>query len=387
MNARRTGRPRRRWFRVLAIVLGFLLGFALVEGIGAIGLHLASREPELPEEVRRVVRTTDRSVETIPDPYLLYRVKPGIRKSHVETNAYSLRNGPIERLPGPDTYRVLLLGGSVAWGYSSTSNADTIAAYLQAWLTERRERSTGLTGRRVEVLNGGMGAYDGWQAALSYAIYHRALRPHAVVTLDGTNQVSAAIILGRAGWPMQFDPELRSHAKTRRSLFASLRSWAVYRATHLKSVLFVRELFPSPLEDFDPPEPEAVAEAYRGALVLLADVARLEGALPMAVLQPMCLLPETKPLTPYEEAVVQHHEQKMRGRNGYYRRCFDAHREMFAKLREERPDLHTFDATEVFADDPRPLYTDVCHLTPDGRRRLAAAIGERLLEATARRQR
>jgi hypothetical protein len=188
--------------------------------------------------------------------------------------------------------------------------------------------------------------------------------------------VSAAIRTGEAGAPMRWDVVRGAYLSPE----PTLSGWLVHRALRLKIVELVRALRPPALADFAPPAPAAVAAAYRGALELLADSARAEGALAMGVLQPVASLAGAKPLAPFEREVVAHYEAECPGSGAYYEASFGAMRETVAALEAERPELLLLDATRVFAAQPGIAFTDPTHLSQVGVEQLAAAIGERLLE-------
>jgi hypothetical protein len=230
------------------------------------------------------------------------------------------------------------------------------------------------------VLNAGVPGYVSWQSALSYVLYHRRLRPAVVISLDGANDVSAAIRTGEAGAPMRWDVVRGAYLDPE----PRLAGWLVHRARRLKIVELVRTLRPPALEDFSPPAPAAVAAAYRGALELLADAARAEGALAVGVLQPVASLAGAKPLAPFERELVAHYEAECPGSSAYYEASFGAMREMYAALAAERPELVLLDATRVFAAQAGIAFTDPTHLSQVGVEQLAAAIGEGLLEGLGR---
>ena len=71
-------RAQKLWFRGLASLLSPVLVFGILEAIGSSGLHRGKQEPEPPEEIRRTHYLSDRKTQTIPDPYLTYRVKPNL---------------------------------------------------------------------------------------------------------------------------------------------------------------------------------------------------------------------------------------------------------------------------------------------------------------------
>src|SRR5262245_52491332 len=127
--------PRREIaFRAIAVLLGVALPLAIAEGTAAWLIKLDNRrfKADLPAAVEATINLNDRHIPTLPDPYLEYRIQPNLAGERVRTNEYGLRDGPIERRPAPDTIRILFLGASVAWGYHSKSNEDTIPSYLEA---------------------------------------------------------------------------------------------------------------------------------------------------------------------------------------------------------------------------------------------------------------
>ncbi|GAG21343.1 unnamed protein product [marine sediment metagenome] len=122
-------------------------------------------------------------------------------------------------------------------------------------------------------------------------------------------------------------------------------------------------------------------EAKGRALEHLSDIARADGAIALPVLQPMVVLPDAKPLSPFESEIMRHEDKQMPGRNAYYEECFAEFRKMFEGLGAKRPDLLLLDATQVFASETEVTFTDPAHLTHLGRELLTQAIGERLIGA------
>jgi len=374
-------RRRELTFRAIAVTIGVILPLALVEGLAAALVSLEKRrhEPEPPVAVAAGI-PDDHHVQTTPDPYLLYRMQPNLDSGFVRTNAYGLREGPIEPTPAPDALRILFLGGSVAWGYDSKDGEDTVPSLLEAELARRADGTPGLRGRRIEVLNGGVPGYVAWQEALLYAIHLRELRPRWIVTLDGTNDAAAALHSGVAGAPMRWGTVQRAYLAAHSSLWGILWSRFVSGVQDLKVAKLVEVLRPRPVEARDPPSPADVAAALRGALEHLSAVARPEGAGVLTALQPMTILPDTKPLTDYEAALVAFEERRMPGSNRYYAESFEAIRGELGALDRARPGFSFLDATRVFSATPEPTFTDHCHLTPLGRQILARQLADRLVE-------
>jgi lysophospholipase L1-like esterase len=158
---------------------------------------------------------------------------------------------------------------------------------------------------------------------------------------------------------------------------AALAGWLLEAARELRTVRAFERLRPKPLSAYDPPPPADVGEQLRAATAYLNHAAQREGARVLTVLQPLAILPDTKPLTEFERRIVAEQEHRMPGRNAYYAESYAAMRAALAEFARERAGaLLWLDATDAFADTAEVTYTDDCHLTPLGQRRLAERIAE-----------
>jgi lysophospholipase L1-like esterase len=373
-------------FRIAMVLLGVAIPLGVAEGVSAWLIARDNRrwKAELPDDVRASVNLADRHIPTRPDPWLGFRVKPNYRTERVQTNEYGLREGPIDREPARDVLRILFLGGSVAWGYTSNSNDDTVPAYLEAELTRRADELPALRGRRVEVLNAGVPGYVSWQEAISYALYLRELSPAWIVTLDGTNDVVSAIINGRAGVPALYRDTATAYLGVEPNPLQALGHWLLGAAHELRTVRAVERLRAKPLRAFHPPPPAEIGAQLRAATAYLNYTAQRERARVLTVLQPMAILPDTKPLTEFERRAVAEHDHKMPGQNAYFALSYAAMRGALADLARERAGrLLWLDATDAFAGTAEVAYIDDCHLTPLGMRRLAERIADGWIAAQA----
>jgi lysophospholipase L1-like esterase len=366
-------------FRAFAVLLGVAVPLGITEGVSAwlIAWDNDRYKTDLPDAVLASVNRRDRHTATRPDAYLNYRVQPNLAGERVQTNEYGLRAGPVEARPAPDAIRILFLGGSVAWGYEANSNDDTIPAYLEAALTRRVAELPALRGRRFEVLNAGVPGYVSWQEALLYALYLHELAPAWIVSLDGTNDVASAIINGRAGVPMRYRAIEHAYLAPEPDPLGTFGAWVLASARKLRTVRVFERLRPPPLSAYHPPPSAEVAAQFRDATAYLNHAATREDARVLTVLQPMVILPDTKPLTDFEQRIVVEQDHRMPGRNAYYAESYAAMREALASLERERAGQASWlDATDAFANTTEVTYTDDCHLTPIGQRQLAERIAE-----------
>ncbi|MCH2169748.1 SGNH/GDSL hydrolase family protein [Myxococcota bacterium] len=382
MSGRISGAVRERRRRAWLVVVGVVVGLGGLELIGAIGLHVLKEPPALPAELRDSVSLAGRGDATQPDPYLGYRIRPNLDDERVRTNRYGLRAGPIDAVPSADTLRILLLGGSTAWSYTARNNDETLAVVLERKLAAHLASHPDFQGRRVEVLNAGVPGYVAWQSALSYTLRHRKLAPHAVVSLEGSNDISGAITNAQAGVPMRYFLTRDLYLRERPELWRDLRRWATHRLQRAKLGQFLQQLDPPDVSELGAPAPEEVAAAYGRALEHLAEQTRADGARLLVVLQPVSSLTLGKPLTGFEQAVNAHEDAVMPGRNDYYARSARQMRGVLEEL-ETRPGVATLDGNLAFDGVSRVAFTDPVHLTPIGREHLAAAMLEPLSQLLA----
>lgn len=384
-------------FRTVAIAFGVALPLTLVEVLGSIGLHYEKRQRRAEErelEARLSIAIRDRGIPTVPDPYLLYRIEPNTEHPRVRTNELGLREDSVTPGAQPDTFRVLVLGGSVAWGYTSRSNDETVSALLEDHLSERSSESATLAGRNVEVLNAAVPGYVSWQSAIAYARHHRALEPDVIISIDGFNDTVSALDTGMAGVPLRYRNVNTAYAITRPSFFGGLWSWLRYRVQRMKIVRYLNPEYrpwlqitrilgnwkPRTLRDQPPPPAEDVRDAYRGAMEFLSDLARMDGALLVPVLQPMSTLEGTKPLHPLEAQLGEAFFAERPDQSPYFEESYALFRTVLSELAADRPNALPIDATHVFEDTEEIAYADQTHLTQTGRAIFVAMIGSALLE-------
>jgi len=120
----------------------------------------------------------------IPDPVLGWRLEPGARIQNenwefsvpVEINTQGWRDAEHQIAKPAGTYRVLVFGDSFMEAYSVRLE-DTFAQQLQLLLSRAPE----LRGKRVEVINLGVGGYGTLQEYLAYTEYGQQYDPDLVL--------------------------------------------------------------------------------------------------------------------------------------------------------------------------------------------------------------
>jgi hypothetical protein len=141
--------------------------------------------------------------EPAPNPDMVYRVQPnqmfttlGVR---FPTNEYGFRDGPIYPKDSA-TFRILCVGDSVTFG-TGVKNEETFPNVLEAMLTQY-----GATGRRFDVINAGVSAYNIRNIRALVAEYLDEIQPDAVVYTFVENDLDDSMSSAPGGMLMALDP-------------------------------------------------------------------------------------------------------------------------------------------------------------------------------------
>lgn len=114
--------------------------------------------------------------------YLGFLGAPNSNKITFDINETGFRDSPIEPR-APEQYRILLLGGSAAWGWGSSANRHTISGALEEMLNED---SSGTTYR---VMNGAYLAWTSLQERITLLELYELFDPDLVISFSGFNDV------------------------------------------------------------------------------------------------------------------------------------------------------------------------------------------------------
>jgi len=175
-----------------AIVVAFLFGLAeaglrIKERLHAI--HQAERRGPRPSSFRSVTHDgrpyTDENgaIALATDPCLVFRNVAGQDGEVVTINEDGFRGTSWRRDKPEGTRRVIVLGGSAAFGVGATGDDRVLAPQLERRL-DAVARARGL---RVEVWNAGVIGYDSTQELVLLATRLIDRAPDVVVLLDGWN--------------------------------------------------------------------------------------------------------------------------------------------------------------------------------------------------------
>lgn len=305
------------------------------------------------------------SVRLQLDPALGFRLAPDRDAPGIRIGPLGLRGAPFSRAKPPGTYRIVLTGGSVAFGWGASGDEACVAPKLAALLSTPE--------RPVEVLNAGCPAYSFTQEFLWVSVELLDYEPDLVISLTGHNDIDDAFTgSGLISHELLRQIELRL-AENRRLGPSLLHATALGRRLVQK---FSRS---GPVAQ--PPE-ELAARESAAAARFANMVARLGALAPgqvLVALQPsyLCCPPGSRPT-----AEANRVEDWMRG---YYQERASAYAAFHERMRAvERQALVGLEATgnrgvdlgDALVAVPEPAFTDVVHLTDAGNARLAERLAE-----------
>lgn len=171
----------------LLVVLGLLLGFAVVE-IG-IRVYVGSQHGE-----GMVAAPPVEMGRWVPHPFLPYAGRPNAEYTfknnrepfieHVKTNAYGFRSHEFPAEKGPNDFFVVCLGGSTTFGYAA-SNDLTWPELLEKRLAERYPE------RNIKVFNLGQDNATSVVSLVNLLLIGVHVQPDLVIVYHGYNDLDA----------------------------------------------------------------------------------------------------------------------------------------------------------------------------------------------------
>lgn len=308
------------------------------------------------------------------------------------------RTSETSRVKPSDTYRVFIMGASTAYGLHSMSrygaqkygvirNDETIDHYLEQYLRER------LGHDRIEVINAAIAS----QFSHHHLIYLNQTilkySPDMVIFIDGFNDYYA--------YEPGFD-QFRDYAYQERAhqlldaptvaAWVQYSGWWLFRKSHLAHVagrtlhslwLRLRQIG-RPRAHIDVEralsnlrvnaEANFVKMIERSALILTH-----EQVVPVFTLQPELVFRQSKVLSPFERVIYNELDTEWQENFVEFKNRARPIVTAYARKAATQNGGLFFDLTDIFGGIEGDVYTDYCHLTPIGNRRLAEYLGERLL--------
>jgi len=334
------------------------------------------------------------------DDYKNIRLTPNYHNARgIHHNAQGFRRDqdtPMEK--EPDTYRIFIMGGSTAYGlhslssygkekYSVIRNDETIDYYLEQYLRGK------VADQNVEVINAAITSHYSHHHLIYLNQMILKYNPNMVIFLDGFNDY----------YPYEegYDQFQRYAYQERAHLFmgeptmktlSGYTGWWLFRKSHfvhlagktirpiwLRMNNIGRERANIDVENaLDNLAVNAqsnfIKMVERNSLIL-----EHEGVVPIFVLQPEIIFEQSKEFTELEQLIYQEMDEHWQVNFAEFKnKARPLVTEYLMRATTETGSVF-LDMTDVFGGLSEDAYTDYCHLTPAGNKRLAEELGARIL--------
>src|SRR3990167_6911934 len=103
--------------------------------------------------------------------------------SVIRINSLGFRGKEFSAVKDKNTYRIIILGGSTAFGKGASSNDVTIASYLGKILNEK------IKGKSFEVYNMAINGYISAQELITFQLHGIDFKPDLVIDINGYNDL------------------------------------------------------------------------------------------------------------------------------------------------------------------------------------------------------
>ena len=289
-------------------------------------------------------------------PITGWRAEPNQSHQSVTTNEHGLR-GPRDMLKVAHENKVLLLGGSFAWGWGATSDATAPGSLIQA---ELNEESTD----PVSLINLSEAGFTSLQEVQSCLTAIDELNPSTIICVTGYNDVWVSTFGGYVDHPR--NREIIAHFDW------AITTGLVRPQSHLKRVaktlLRGNKSVQRVGKDFyafaNPSREQVPMQLFRQKVDSLSAIAKHKKIKLVYVLQPLLDFKSNK--SSYEDHYCKF--MKQQDPEGFYAKSFSEFRIYLEEhiRAEANPYLGFIDSTDFYDDLPETIFIDNVHVTDHG---------------------
>lgn len=312
-------------------------------------------------------------VSIVYKPYVLWGSQPQQFTESVSINSLGLRNKEISIEKDTNVFRIILLGGSTAWGYGSTSNGTTIAGYLEQNLQNQD------TSRKYEVINFTQFGYNSTQEFIQWNDI-TSYKPNLVIHFTGYNDIYTGFLKRPAGWNHPFIQESILTANHWRAITTLLGSEVTDFLN--KSYLFRALIFKLNRKSSLPScqkftDMKNIINIFSRNVTSITQIASAENIPVLFILQPH-LFVEEKPLSPIEQHLVEVFKQNYSDCDDpvkYFKDGYMQQNSALQKLTQTFPKTFNYiDGRDFFKHTFTSIYFDIVHYSDFGNSIVAAEI-------------
>ena len=302
--------------------------------------------------------------------YLGFLGAPNSKKTTFEINETGFRDSDVEPR-APNEYRILVLGGSAAWGWGASANRHTISGALQEFLNED---SSGISYR---VMNGAYLAWTSLQERITLMEFYEHFDPDLVISFSGFNDIISVqygnsrellrLEFGMVEEAVENNLKPMSTLKAIRKVAGTLGIWRL--------VVYIREQVPRQQPgriDYKPKRSERGIPKLLDRYMSMANYTASHGDQFLLVLQPE-IYSTGKQLTAAEAQVKQWLNSR---NNENFANTFNQYRSDLVQGLSALPSsgIDVIDLGDMFDTVSETMFTDDSHFNDSGYQEIARAL-------------
>lgn len=327
------------------------------------------------------IRSDYANYRLIYDPNVRWRGQPNQHTGVISTNSEGLRTKEIHSKKDIHTKRVILLGGSGAWGSGVTSNDATLASRLEHELQNMAtDKQKDLT---IEVIPL---ADIGYTSDQEYALWKRvvALDADAVVHLTGYNDAYEAWTGRQITIRHRSIPEYLLLGD-KKQMVLGIFHWMIDDVLSRSLAYVSYQQWKMHVSSIDKNQPRQSHESgFLSNVRLIADMSYGEHIPLVVVLQPM-LFTTSKPLTRGEDAILARYQSMDPGSNDFFIQEFNRYDSGLTEITKNHV-LTYINGKTMFLSQSDQLFLDVLHLSDRGvllmAKQIAPVVWDKVMEKT-----
>ena len=319
-------------------------------------------------------------------PYGLVEYKPNSTiklpgfPSSLETDQYGFVNNGNNRDIGNEEYLIFVVGGSTVEGRGASSNAATIAAYLEKILNQQKHKT------RFRVINAAVCGYMSYQE-LSFieGKIRQNFKPQMIIALDGRNDAfyASSFKEWRPNWMPYYDQltvDVNKNMEPGLAILLDLARRYSILASAFKKIHqklfdtnknnFTQETFPSDERI------ETAVKAYIVNHVVAHERLRQYDIKYYLFLQPTLSGSLKRKISPIEAKYVKEYASQYKNSEIYYYGI-----DKFYKTVGENAEKldYFYNISTLFMDIDDTVYVDNCHYSDVGNYMIAQSIAQKIL--------
>jgi len=307
-------------------------------------------------------------------PYLMWSNYPNIDNGVIKINSRGYRGEEWSSTKSESTYRIIFTGGSVAFGYGSSSNKTTISEYLQRRLNDKLAKEN--INYNVEVYNA---AQDGYVSTQEYIQWKDLLsyKPDMIIHFTGYNDVYTGFKGKPAGGlhPTIREDLLTSDTMTALSALISIKTDRILRNSLLYQLINALIKKNSRII-YSHTNLQEIKDVFIRNMELVSDIAKIEQITPVVVIQPS-LFTERKKLTQEEQGIMLQQNYDFPDASSYFQKGSELIVESLHKDINQS-ELIVIDGRDVFKDSEKDIYIDTAHFSDGGNEIVGNELAYRL---------